>query len=76
MKTHNLYELDTHNDLKQSLECDAEYVTKWLDFSGTKANPENYQEIALGTKSDQPTSFNKRGNDVECSEEVKYCISI
>ncbi len=59
-------------ELKESLECDAEHVTQWFDSNGMKANPEKYHGIAFGTKPKQPTSFNERGTDIECSIEVIY----
>ncbi len=37
-----------------------------------KANPEKYHGIAFGTNPKQPTSFNERGTDIECSIEVIY----
>ncbi len=64
-------EQDTHGELKESMECDAEHVTQWFDCNGMKANPERYQGIAFRTKTDRPISFNVRGTDIKCSKEVK-----
>ncbi len=45
-------EQDTPEELKESLECDAEHVTQWFDCNGMKTNPEKYEGIAFGTKPD------------------------
>ncbi len=47
-----LDEQDTHEELTESMERDAEHVTQWFDCNGMKANQERYQGIALGTKPD------------------------
>ncbi len=41
---------DISEELTESLECDAEYVTKWFVYTDVKSNPERYQGIAFGTK--------------------------
>ncbi len=42
-------EQDTGEELKESLECDAEHVTQWFDTNGMKVSPEKYQGIVFGT---------------------------
>ncbi len=61
---------NTHEKLKESLECDTEHVTQRFDSNGMKANPEKYHGIAFGKKPNRPTSFNVRGTGIECSKEV------
>jgi len=61
---------DTPDELKESLESDAESVTDWFIYNGMKANPDKYQCIVFGSKQDKPTSFTVKGMDIKCSKEV------
>jgi len=58
--------------VKQSLEQDSMSIIQWFSDNQMKANPEQFQAIAIGSKtSKENISFNVDNHNILCEEEVK-----
>ncbi len=54
------------------MEEESEILIKWFSDNQMQANPDKFQAIAIGKKTnDQNISFNINGNIIKCDEEVK-----
>ena len=65
------YCAENSDDLINKLESCANIVTDWFIENGMKANPNKYQAIVFGNKTDAPVSFNIKGNILKCINDVK-----
>jgi len=55
-----------------SLEEDSKSLISWFSFNKMQANPEKFQAIAIGPKTNlQDTTFNLNGSIIKCEDEVK-----
>jgi hypothetical protein len=58
------------HDLAKNLENCANIVTDWFEQNMMKANPDKYQAIVFGNKTDAPVNFIVKGNVLNCVENV------
>ena len=60
------------NNLGKTLEMESLELIKWFTINQMKANPENFQAIAVGKKTkDKKFTFNLDENQIKCETEVK-----
>ena len=60
------------NTLKSVLESDSKSLINWFHINKMKANPDKFQAIALGKKTNSLNlNFDLGGNVIECENEVK-----
>ena len=65
------YCAESPHDLVDKLESCANIVTDWFVENGMKANPNKYQAIVFGNKTNSPVSFTIKGNVLKCIDNVK-----
>ena len=64
------YCADSANDLKFNLELCGNLMTEWFNMNGMQANPDKYQVITFGNKSDVFSEITVKGIKLVCKSEV------
>ena len=59
-------------DVKNTLEQESSILIKWFSDNHMKANPDKFQAVAIGSKTQKENiTFNLDGNEILCEDEVK-----
>ena len=60
------------NKVVNTLEADSLKLINWLSINLMKANPDKFQAIAIGKKTNKHNlTFNLNGNNITCEDNVK-----
>ena len=65
------YECDSSIELARILETCGDTMTEWFTNNGMQANPDKYQAIVFGNKTELPKCFSVKGKEVKCIDHVR-----